>query len=283
MTRAGSKYLHNLEQLQFVEVSLQDFTCPICLELLDDPFLTDCCGHRFCMKCITSAIRRKDECPLCKAQPAQGVKYVDITQELNEARVYCSQKSQGCGWVGQSGDLSVHLSLRQQNGQCHHVMLNCPNKDCDVMLSRIQMKDHVNKCKYRPFTCLHCGHKGTHVDVTSSHYQECLKYPITCPNNCTKNKIKRSQLQNHLDVCPNVMVACPFSQVGCKTSVKRMNEKKHIESNVTLHQALIMASITGLQNENKMMKEEYAGKLDSSSQMEAKIFFLESKYLQLQQ
>ena len=78
-------------------------------------------------------------------------------------------------------------------------------------------------------------------------------------------------------------MACPFSQVGCKTSVKRMNEKKHIESNVTLHQALIMASITGLQNENKMTKEEYSGKLDSSSQMETKMFFLESKYLQLQQ
>ena len=83
----------------------------------------------------------------------------------NEARVYCSQKPQGCRWVGQFGDLSVHLSLGQQNGQCHHVMLNCPNKDCDVMLSCIQMKDHVNKCKYCPFTCLHCGHKGTRAQT----------------------------------------------------------------------------------------------------------------------
>jgi len=62
--------------------------------------------------------------------------------------------------------------------------------------------------------------------------------------------------------------------------VKRLNEKKHIESNVTLHQALIMVSITELQNETKMIKEECSG---SSSQLETKISSLETKYHQLQQ
>jgi len=76
MTMIEATCLPNLEQLQFVEVSLQDFTCPICLEVLDDPFLTDCCGHRFCCKCIDSAKRRKNECPLCKAQPVDGVHYL---------------------------------------------------------------------------------------------------------------------------------------------------------------------------------------------------------------
>ena len=135
---------------------------------------------------------------------------------------------------------------------------------------------------YRQFTCLHCGHVGRYTDVISSHYQTCLEYPIVCPNNCTKTKLRRNQLQKHLDVCPNVLVACPFSQVGCKTIIKRVNEKKHIESNITLHQALIVASVAELQKENKAMKEEYSTKLDGSSKLETKVSFLESKYDQLQ-
>ena len=41
-----------------------DFACPICLERLKDPFVTQC-GHSFCYSCITTHLQNKTVCPCC--------------------------------------------------------------------------------------------------------------------------------------------------------------------------------------------------------------------------
>lgn len=41
-----------------------DFACPICLERLKDPFVTQC-GHSFCYSCITTHLQNKSVCPCC--------------------------------------------------------------------------------------------------------------------------------------------------------------------------------------------------------------------------
>ena len=64
---AFSRYA--LEQTQAMEW-IQDHQrrkCILCLDALKDPSVTSC-GHVFCWACITTWIREKPECPLCRQQ-----------------------------------------------------------------------------------------------------------------------------------------------------------------------------------------------------------------------
>ena len=46
--------------------SAQYLSCPICLDEFEAPVVTPC-GHRFCEKCIKSALQLKRECPSCRS------------------------------------------------------------------------------------------------------------------------------------------------------------------------------------------------------------------------
>ena len=249
---AEGSYTSN--DIQFVDDPLKDSNCPVCLELLKDPFLTECCGHHFCSNCINSVQRQQDVCPLCKTRPIIGIIDKRFKRELNESQIYCPLRSQGCEWIGKLGHLNTHLNEGEQFGQCKYVAVNCPN-NCFMAFPRREIKKHANnECKYRPFTCPYCGHKGVFIFVEQHHYPKCPSYPVTCPNNCTK-KIKRSQLQKHFGVCPNAIVACPYSDIGCKVKMKRCNLKKHGDSNVAQHQLLITTAISDLQRDNTTIKK----------------------------
>lgn len=82
----------------------EDVTCPICLEILQDPVTIDC-GHNFCLKCINQIGKTSENilCPLCKcsvskntfrpnkllaslAEKIQTMDPADIQQEKEEAR-----------------------------------------------------------------------------------------------------------------------------------------------------------------------------------------------------
>ncbi|KAL9244295.1 hypothetical protein vseg_018087 [Gypsophila vaccaria] len=42
----------------------EDLTCPICMHMIKDAFLT-CCGHSFCYMCIITHLKNKSDCPCC--------------------------------------------------------------------------------------------------------------------------------------------------------------------------------------------------------------------------
>lgn len=46
-------------------VTLEKFSCPICLEIMIEPILTPC-GHAFCRPCIEESLLHKNACSLCR-------------------------------------------------------------------------------------------------------------------------------------------------------------------------------------------------------------------------
>ena len=45
----------------------EDNNCPICLEKIGEK--NNCvteCGHNFCLKCLSTALREKNTCPMCR-------------------------------------------------------------------------------------------------------------------------------------------------------------------------------------------------------------------------
>ena len=47
------------------EFNNNDFICPICFEVMKDPFITRC-GHTYCYNCIVTSIKSNARCPMCK-------------------------------------------------------------------------------------------------------------------------------------------------------------------------------------------------------------------------
>jgi len=55
--------------------------CPICLDITDDKFLTECCKKHFHKKCYIECMKFKKECPLCRSIQNNGHVFLDITDE----------------------------------------------------------------------------------------------------------------------------------------------------------------------------------------------------------
>merc|ERR1712169_22424 len=53
-----------------LRVFVDEFSCPICFEWIEDCLMTPC-GHVFCQKCIEECLNRSHKCPSCnhKTEP----------------------------------------------------------------------------------------------------------------------------------------------------------------------------------------------------------------------
>ena len=115
--------LQQVPEPEFLQPLSEDFECPLCLQWLKEPTLTSCCGHHFCRECIEHVVREDHICPLCKEKGFQTFLNKDVQRKLNTQRVFCRQKSRGCGWVGELGRLERHLNARE--GDCDFVEVEC--------------------------------------------------------------------------------------------------------------------------------------------------------------
>ncbi|ROL41296.1 Tripartite motif-containing protein 16 [Anabarilius grahami] len=80
-----------------ISVDQDQFTCPVCLDLLKDP-VTIPCGHSYCMSCITDCWNQEDQkgiyrCSLCKQtftpRPvlSKNVVFAEMVEKLKKTRL----------------------------------------------------------------------------------------------------------------------------------------------------------------------------------------------------
>ena len=115
----------------------ESLVCPICLNVLKDPYITDCCGNHFCHYCID----RVETCPLCRKTSFKIFPNLEKKREVSSIPVYCIHKEQGCRWRGSLGNLfENHLPL-----ECQFVPRPCPYK-CGALLLPIDLVAHEEAC-----------------------------------------------------------------------------------------------------------------------------------------
>ena len=110
---------------EFVEQTSKDFDCPVCFQLIRNPFLTACCGNHFCDTCVKSMKEKSNRCPFCNEKPISGITDKKFQRQINELQVHCVHKKHGCLWIGELGKLATHLERNKSDGECKYVLLPC--------------------------------------------------------------------------------------------------------------------------------------------------------------
>ena len=248
---------------EFVEPPQSTFQteCPVCLQILKEPCLISCCGHKFCRECIERIMKTKKPCALCNEPDFTFLRERGLERSLKDLEVWCSYRKEGCEWKGKLEKLEQHLNRdpspeNQLNG-CQFVAVDCTHK-CGEWFQRRHITTHeTQQCKKRPYSCDHCrDYHSTFENVIEIHYPQCGKYPVACPNDCDVYMIERQNLQGHLkEQCPLALVDCPFHFAGCEIRLPREDMPEHMEQSV-IHLTLLATATQNLLAENQQLLKE---------------------------
>ena len=169
--------------------------CPICLQIVKQPYQVKCCGKNVCKQCLVSS---QPQCPNCSGS-AGSFFNKGLLQILLEIYIHCPNKGKGCNWKGMLHDLDAHLNTESQQ-VCKCVEVKC--KLCSNMYMLYQKSEH--QCSECIVTCVYCkSYTSTFTDVYTNHSHNCEHFLQKCPRNCGVF-VERQHLKDHLRYkCPS--------------------------------------------------------------------------------
>ena len=171
-----------------IKKNLETLQCPVCLEIVLEPVQTSC-GHLFCEKCVRGVTR----CPACREQ------FTSMPDHFNNRRVLslmvkCPFTENGCKWVGDLGDVGDHEAAW---------------------------------CEFQPKPCPYCDFTSMQKEKLQQHLKTCDSHTFQCPNGCGAAPSRRG-LDQHLEECPEQLVHCKFSMLGCDAEIPRKAMERHV-------------------------------------------------------
>ena len=243
---------------EFVEAVPKELQveCSVCLHILRDPLMVDCCGYRFCKQCLEPLLSSSKKCPLCNCKISVAICDKLLQRVLKQREVYCTNKEKGCNWSGELSTLDNHLNLIAEVSTrlegCSLQSLKCTY--CDKFFFRNEVEKHELNCPERPVSCDFCKAFDCPQYKLPQHWDTCAQYPVDCPQNCG-TAVVRAQLNYHLKCdCPMVVVDCKFAYVGCNVTLPRKDMKDHIDKGVKDHLELMSDYCVQLQELNRKEK-----------------------------
>ena len=235
----------------------EELLCAICRELVDEPQQTTPCGHMFCKECLLALVHEDDsqklgpvilntlctqplKCPTCRTACEGWFEDKNADRRVKNVEVFCPNGS--CEWKGSLCHLDDHKSGRRCEG-CQYEPVSC-TLGCGEEVIRKDFEDHKqNTCVLRPKNCEYCQWLGTHKSM-NTHYSECQKYPIPCPNKCGKKNIPVQEVEGHLQECPEQVMKCSYSDLGCRKVFKRRTLEDHCKHSKDAHMHLLKSRVT---------------------------------------
>ena len=225
MAESVVKYTYKGTEYCFVSkdpAQIEDFKCPICLELVFEPVLTSC-GHLFCQRCVAGQTR----CPTCRDK-LQCFRNQRDERRVKGLKVKCPNWEKGCRWQGGLGDTAQHIDTN-----CQMEAVPCPI-GCKKKIVRGRLQEHGETCPQRAYKCPHCQFPGTFVKVTTTHFTTCGKFPLACPAGCCSFH-SRGEMAIHLTSCAEELVSCKYAAIGCEEVVKRKDLQTHLQDKKDYH------------------------------------------------
>ncbi|XP_052768381.1 TNF receptor-associated factor 3-like [Mya arenaria] len=223
---------------QFVRLDSKH-QCYICRHVVRNSMQTSC-GHRICEECAPKLFEGKEEPVKCPAGEVdcEDLYRKDITpdpggrREVRNLLVYCNNNQLGCvkqvKWI----ELDRHAE------SCEYRPVSCPHehRGCTEKLPHNSVERHANKdCEFRPFPCKYCA-----IDVplkyTQEHLQkQCEEVPLDCPYKCGAKRLKRQQLNAHMETCGRRPKECSFNGIGCLYQGTEVEVSAHMRDQTDHH------------------------------------------------
>ena len=260
--------------------------CPICLLVLRDPQQATCCGNSFCKVCTDRVMKDGTPCPTCNAVAFSIFLNKGLRRTLGGFRVCCSNKDEGCEWVGELGDIERHLnskpSIERQLDGCPFEEVACIY--CTCLFQRLYIHEHqFDTCPKRQFQCEHCGEIDSYENITDIHSQKCPNFPIACHQHCGEN-VQRQEMDNHVSQdCPLTKVDCAYQVFGCEVRPARKDLPTHITESVADHTAMLAKSMRKIKDsarqQSNQLQDNVTELLDTVSKQKTSINRLQNKLM----
>ena len=249
--------------------------CILCRLPSRDPYLSDCCGNIFCSSCLQASFqggsgKSSQGCPNPKCPSPRtftSFRNKQVDRNVNDLKVYCTNRHKGCTWQDKVGEISAHLARN-----CQYEDVECTNH-CGQMVQRQHFSRHISsECQHRSTKCKYCRAEGQNIYILGQHKQTCPKYPVACPNGCKVTDLLQEGLDAHRQVCPNELVLCEYFNEGCTEKVVRQNQSKHNKEHMEKHLTLTKCELIKIRKrENDIkdlvaLKSEVGQKLDGIKQ-----------------
>ena len=106
--------------------------CPVCLQVLFEPYKVTCCGKSFCQPCIERIKADQQACPTCREENFSCFLNEELQNSIHQLLVRCTYRNKGCEWTGELGELEDHLN-------------QCPNPD-----------NQLQGCEFTEINCAYC-------------------------------------------------------------------------------------------------------------------------------
>ena len=126
----------------------------ICCNVFVSPQLLTCCGRSICQQCIDSHLRRgaaledqEPSCPVCRSVGFKMIENTALEVCINQLKVQCPYKKNGCGWRGTLQNGKLHLK------ECDFFPVDCPNKCACEKIQRCDLAKHMTECPLQGVRC----------------------------------------------------------------------------------------------------------------------------------
>ncbi|KAF9482186.1 hypothetical protein BDN70DRAFT_875489 [Pholiota conissans] len=171
----------------YVDPINANLTCCICRAPFTEPTTTLTCAHTFCADCILRALSNAPSCPVDRTPLAPtdlGPVNPIVRSLVDELRVECVYKADGCGYVSQRQVMPLHL-----RDECDYAEVRCEEKEdgktCGSSMRRMELRAHQKK---------------VHGLWEQEQEEESLLFEETDSEEAKENH-----------TCPHASIGCPYS------------------------------------------------------------------------
>ncbi|XP_007445207.1 TNF receptor-associated factor 5-like, partial [Python bivittatus] len=131
-------------------------------------------------------------------------------REVLNLQVFC-KNSPTCTAKLSLGRYQDHLQ------QCLFETVQCTNEGCHEKILLKDLKEHLaEQCIFRKEQCQYCKQPVISVNLKTHEKIDCPDYPWICPYGCMQ-MILMKEVEDHVLVCPEMEIDCPYKQCGCPT------------------------------------------------------------------
>lgn len=202
------------------EDDISALQCPICYNLIWEPFACEKCGQSFCEFCINNSLLKSGNfCPLCKARPFKKTSVKAILRKfLNRIRIKCVNPN-----CKEKTDYFNYLSHIEN---CYFRLYHCDNEGCNYHDILDNIKIHSTECKYRTIKCKYCSKEIKEYSF-ESHVNNSCGQNILCPK-CGM-KMTRGFYNSRHKSQNNENIICLQNQLKIKDDlINKMTKEKEV-------------------------------------------------------